>query len=50
MVLKLGMQYQGLKLNKIYINDDPELTMTFITTMSNLAKLVFVLIVGPDIR
>ena len=35
-----------------YINDDPELTKTDFKTMSNLAKLVFVLIVlvGPDIR
>ena len=35
------------------INDDPELTLAYFTTMSNLAKLVFVLIIsclGPDIR
>ena len=44
MILKLGMQHQGLKLYKVYINDDPELTLTYFTTMSNLAKLVFVII------
>ena len=34
----------------VYINDDPELTLTHFTTLSNLGKLVFVLTVGPDIR
>ena len=29
MILKLGMQHLGLKLNKVYINDDPGLTCTF---------------------
>ena len=37
-----------LKLYKVYLNDDPELTLTYFMTMSNLAKLVFVLIVGQD--
>ena len=36
--------------SKVYINDDPELTFTYFMTMSNLSKLVFVLVVGPDIR
>ena len=40
-ILKLGMEHL-----QVYINDDPELTLTYFTTMSNLAKLVFVLIVG----
>ena len=35
---------------KFFVSDDPELTLTRFKTMSNLAKLVFVLIVGPDIR
>ena len=39
-----------LKLYKVDINDDPVLTMTYFTTMSNLAELVFVLIIGPDFR
>ena len=50
MIMKLVMEHWVLKLYNIYINDDPELTLTYFTIMSNLAKLVFVLIVGPDIR
>ena len=38
------------KLYKVYINDDPVLTLTHFNTMSNLAKLVFVHKVGPNIR
>ena len=30
MILKLGMQYLGLKLYKIYLNGDPGLTLTFL--------------------
>ena len=48
--MKLDMEHYVLKLYKVYINDDPELTLTHFTTISNFAKLVFVLIVGPDIR
>ena len=50
MIIKLAMEQYVLKLYKVYINDDPELTLTYFTTMTNLSKLVFVLIVGPDIR
>ena len=50
MISKLGMEHYILKLYKVYINDDPELTLTYLTTMYNLAKLVFVRIVGPDTR
>ena len=50
MILKLGMQHQGLKLYKVYINDDPGLTSTYFMTISNLPKIVFVLTVGPDFR
>ena len=32
------------------LNNDAELTLTHFKTMSKLAKLVFVLTVGPDIR
>ena len=39
-----------LKLYRVYINDDPELTLTYFTTRSNLALFVFVFIVGPDTR
>ena len=44
MIMKLGMEHYVLNLYQVYINDDPELTTNF-KTMSNLAKLVFVLIV-----
>ena len=30
MILKLGMQDQGLKLKKVYINDDLGLTVTYL--------------------
>ena len=35
MILKLAMQYRGLKLNKVDINEDPGLSLTYITAMSN---------------
>ena len=50
MIMKLGMEHNNLKLYTFYINDDPELTFTYFTTMSMLEKLVLILIVGPDIR
>ena len=52
MILKLGMEHYELKLEiyTVYINDDPVLTLTYFTAMSNLAKLVFVHIVRPVIR
>ena len=36
MILKLGLQHQGLKLYKVYTNDDPGLTLTYFTERSNL--------------
>ena len=36
MILKLGMQYLGLKFYKVYINNDPGLTVTYFTARSNL--------------
>ena len=50
MIMKLGFEHNELNLYTVYINDDPELTLIYFTTMSNLEKLVFVLIVGPDTR
>ena len=50
MIMKLGMEHYVLKRFESYMNDDPELTLSYFTTMSNSAKLVFVLIEGPDIR
>ena len=50
MIMKLGMEHYELKLYTFYINDYPELILTYFTAMSKLEKLVFVLIVGPYIR
>ena len=50
MILKGGMEQYVFKLYKVYINDDPVLTLTYFTTMSNLVKLVFVLKVNPEFR
>ena len=50
MIMKLGMGHYVLKLYKVSINDGPELTLTHFKTMSILAKLVFLLIVGPDTK
>ena len=50
MIMKLCMGQYVLKLYKVYINDNRELTLTHFKTMSKLAKLVFVRIVGPDIK
>ena len=50
MIMKLCMEQDVLKLYRIYINDDPGLTLTHFKTMSNWVKLVFVLAEGSDIR
>ena len=50
MIMKLCMEQYVLKLYKVYINNDPELTLTHFKTMSKFANFVFVLTVGPDIR
>ena len=47
---KLDMEHYVLKLYKVCINDDPELTWTHFKTMSNLAKLVFVQISDERIQ
>ena len=41
MILKLGMEHWGLKLYKVYINDDPGLTLTYFTARSNLVPYAF---------
>ena len=41
MILKLCMQHQGLKLYKVYINDDSGLTMTYFTARSNWFAYTF---------
>ena len=40
MILKLGMKHRGLKLYK-YVNDDPGLTLTYLTARSNWVKCTF---------
>ena len=41
MILKLGMHHQGLELYKVYINDDPGLTLTHFTARSNWVAYTF---------
>ena len=41
MILKLGMQFWGLKLYKVYINDVPVLTLIYFLTRSNLVTYAF---------
>ena len=48
MIMKLGMEHYNLKLYKVYINYDPELTLTYFTAMSNLVKLVLLFIVSGE--
>ena len=50
MIMKLGIEQYALKFYKVCINDDPELTLTAFKTMSNFAKLDYILTVAPDIR
>ena len=41
MILNLGMQHQGLKLYKFYINDDPGLTLTYFMARSSWVTYLF---------
>ena len=41
MILKHGMLHKGLKLFKVYINDDPGLTLTYFTGRSNWVAHTF---------
>ena len=41
MNLKLGMQHQGLKFYKVYINDDTGVTLTYFTARSNWVSYRF---------
>ena len=41
MIFKLGKYHWGLKLYKMYINDDPGLTLTYFTTRSNWVACTF---------
>ena len=41
MILKLGMMDQTMELYKVYINHDPEMTLTFFTARSTLVAYAF---------
>ena len=41
MILKLGMKHQAMELYKVYINHDPEMTLTFFTARSTYAAHAF---------
>ena len=41
MILKLGMYHWGLKLYKVYISDEPGLTMTYFMARSNRVTCTF---------
>ena len=41
MILKLVMQHQGLKLYKVYMNDDPGLTLTYFKVRSSWVAYMF---------
>ena len=41
MILKLGMSHWGLKLYKVYIKDDPGLTLTYFMARSNWVAFTF---------
>ena len=49
-IMKLGIEQYVLKLYKVYVNADPELTLTHFKRMSNFAKLVFVQISGEHLQ
>ena len=34
MILKLGVKHLGMELYKVYINHDPEMTLTYFTVRS----------------
>ena len=41
MILKHGMYHWGRKLYKVYIDDDPGLTLTYFVARSNLVTCTF---------
>ena len=43
MILKLGIQHQGLKLYTVYTNDDPGLTLTYFTAKSNGSPIRYIM-------
>ena len=50
-ILKHGFEHQGLKGYTILIDDEPSLTLTNVTEMSNVAMFFLcAYILGPDIK
>ena len=41
MILKLGMYHRGLKRYKVYVNNDPCLTLTYLMARSNWVTYTF---------
>ena len=41
MILKLGMHHRGLDVYKVYINDNPGMTLTYFMARSNIATYDF---------
>ena len=50
MILKLGMDHQGAQGLQVHINDDPGLTLTYFTAMSNLSELLILLQNNSPVR
>ena len=46
MTLKLGMQHRVLEYYQVCSNDDPELTLTYLTARSNLVPYAFAWEIG----
>ena len=41
MIFKLRINQRGHEIYKVYINDDPGLTLTYFTAMSNLVNIAY---------
>ena len=46
-ILKLGMDHGELMVYKVYINEDPGLTLTYFTARSNLCKIAYCAFTWP---
>ena len=50
MTLKVGMQHRVLEYYQVCSNDDPELSLTYFTTRSDLVPYAFLGLSAPDLR
>ena len=41
MIFKICMEHQELNVYKVYINDEPGLTLTYFTARSSLVKIAY---------